>query len=171
MKQFLLKLFSSPSSELLIDSGHITKKKAGTFVSFLYTAFFGLGITSALWQHGSPVFTISALSLLLPVCFTLFIPYRFADSLLRRMLGCGIFFGACVWVWHRLNNEIPFDLALIEGLIIVAFSFLSNGTAKDCDYLFFISCFLMIYAGLIPRRILLYLVPASALVLIAISIS
>ncbi|MBR2911155.1 MAG: hypothetical protein IKC05_06060, partial [Lentisphaeria bacterium] len=156
--------------ELLVDNSHILKREPGKMIHVVYTVLFGLGIASALWQHGSPVFTITVLALLFPAMGLLFIPYRFADILLRRMLACGIFFGACIWITYRLSREIPFDLALAEGMILSSFSFLINGTAKDCNYLFFISIFLLIYAGLIPRKLLLYLVPGTALTLAVISL-
>ena len=152
-----------------MDDSHILKRRPGKAIHFFYTILFGLGIASALWQHGSPVFTILTLALLFPMMGFLFISYRFADMLLRRMLACGIFFGACIWVTFRLSKGVPFDLALVEGMIVSSFSFLINGTKKDCNYLFFISVFLLIYAGLIPRKLLLYLVPGTALTLIIIS--
>ncbi len=156
--------------DILVDNSHILKHEPGKTLHIVYTVLFGLGITSALWQHGSPVFTILVLALLFPAMGLLFVPYRFADILLRRMLACGIFFGSCIWVTFRLSKGIPFDLALAEGMIIGSFSFLVNGTIKDCNYLFFISIFLLIYAGLIPRKLLLYLVPGTALTLAIISV-
>ena len=81
MKLLQLKnlFFTSPSHEkpeILMDDSHILKRRPGKAIHFFYTILFGLGIASALWQHGSPVFTILTLALLFPMTGFLFISYR-----------------------------------------------------------------------------------------------
>ena len=128
---------------------------------FFYCLLFIAGSIAALWQHSSPSYTFTILFLLLPFSFALFIPYRFADTWTRQIIACAIFFGACFWISFRIKKQIPFDLALVEGLIAGSMAFLINNTKKDYHYLFFTSLFLLIYAGLVPRKMLLYLAPAA----------
>ena len=174
MKLFNFKRFFTASPEkpeIYADTSHMQKRNPGRAIHFVYALLFGLGISSALWQHGSPTFTLATLALILPITCLLFVPYLFADILLRRMAACGIFIGACCWITYRLGKGTPFDLALIEGMIISSFAFLVNAAKKDCNYLFLISLFLLIYAGLIPRKLLLFLVPGAAVTLIFISLA
>ena len=171
---FVKQLFSGsgkgPSSgeTIVTDSSHVQKREEGSSLHFLYVLLFGTGIASALWQHGSAPFTLAVLALLIPAAFFVYIPYKMSNILFRQMLSCGIFFSACIWIVSRLNKQIPFDLALLEGMILSAFAFLVNCTKKDYHYLFFISLFLLIYAGLIPRPLLLFLIPGALLIMLLI---
>ena len=149
-----------PRAATVVDISHMLKREPGSPVHLLYVLLFGTALIAALWQHGSAYFTFGTLFLLPGLGFFLYIPYRFANTLLRYILSCGIFFGACFWITFRLQNALPFDLALLEGLILCGFAFLINSTSRSYHYLFFITVFLLIYGGLVPRKLLLYLSPA-----------
>ena len=146
---------------LLIDNSTMQKKPHGTPCHFLFVLIFGLSIAAALWQHGSPRFTIGMILLLIPVSFFVYVPYRFMDILLRQLTGCLIFLGSCLWLVYRLRMDVMFDIAFIEVLIMCTFSFFINGNRRDYTYIALISILLIIYSGLIPRKLLLYLIPGA----------
>ena len=158
-REGVFSLFSGKEKDFFLDFSHIQHKEEGSKMHFLYVLFFALCAIAALWQHSTATFTFATLFLLIPVTFILFIPYKFADILFRQMVCCGIFFCACFWITYRIKHAVPFDLALTEGLIAGSFAFFISCTAKDYHYLFFAGAFLLIYAGLVPRKILLYLAP------------
>ena len=143
------------------DTSHMLKKAQGNSCHFLFVLLFGLAVASALWQHGSPLFTLGALLLLAVSAFFVYIPYRITDILLRRMIAGLIFFGSCFWMVYRLGKGVVPDIVFIEGLILCGFSFFINCTARDYAYIFLISLLLIIYAGLVPRTLLLYLIPGA----------
>ena len=159
------KLFSAPGEEerraLLADTSHIQKKAQGNSCHFLFVLLYGLAVAAALWQHGSPLFTLGTLLLLLPAAFLVYVPYRVTDILLRRMLAGLIFIGSSFWMVYRLGKGIVPDIVFIEGLILCGFSFFINCTGRDYSYIFSISLLLIIYAGLVPRALLLYLIPGA----------
>ena len=154
-----LALFSGREKDFFQDYSHMMQKEEGSKMHFFYGIFFTLCAAAALWQHSTVNFTFSVLLLTVPAAFILFIPYKIADILLRQLMGAGIFFCACFWITYRLKHAIAFDLALVEGLIAGAFAFFFSCTKKDYHYLFFAGGFLLVYAGLVPRKLLLYLAP------------
>lgn len=162
---FIRKLFSASGDEknaLLIDRSHMQKRAQGSRCHFLFVLLYGLAVASALWQHGSPLFTLGALLLLIPAAVFVYVPYRVTDILLRRLFSGLVFIGSCIWMVYRLSRGMAPDLVFIEGLILCGFSFFVNCTQKDYAYIFLISLLLITYAGLVPRRLLLYLIPGAA---------
>ena len=157
------RIFSGTAEKenLLIDTTGMQKKKQAGKCHFLFVILFGLSIASALWQHGSPLFTLGAIAFLLPLAFFVYIPARFINVLLQQMFACLIFFGSCFWMVHRIKKGIALDLVFVEGLVIGTFAFFTNCTRKDYAYIFLSSMLLIIYGGLIPRKLLLYLIPGA----------
>ena len=169
MKKFSFDLFGklfpvsgNEKTALLIDSSHMRKRAQGNSCHFLFVLLYGLAVAAALWQHGSPLFTLGALLLLVPAAFFVYVPYRVTDILLRRLFSCVVFIGSGFWMVYRLSKGMVPDLVFIEGLILCGFSFFVNCTKKDYAYIFLISLLLIMYAGLVPRRLLLYLIPGAA---------
>ena len=168
--RFLISLFQSGETgkKVIIDRSKMRKRESGSKVHFLYVLLFICGILASLWQHGDPRFTLGILCAVIPFAFFLFVPYRFADTMTRQLISAGIFFGACFYAVYRINKHIPFDLVLVESLILCSFTFLINCTKKDYRYLFFNSLFLLIYGGLVPRKLMLYIIPAACFLLLVI---
>ncbi|MBR2905260.1 MAG: hypothetical protein IKC08_05110, partial [Lentisphaeria bacterium] len=168
--RLIISLFRSGEAgkKVIIDRSKMRKRESGSKVHFIYVSLFLCGILASLWQHGDPKFTLGVLCAVIPFSFFVFIPYRFADMITRQLISTGIFFGACFYATYRINRRIPFDLVLVESLILCSFTFLINCTKKDYHYLFFNSLFLLIYGGLVPRNLMLYLIPASFFLLLVI---
>ena len=161
---FIRRLFPASGNgknALLIDTSHMQKKAQGNSCHFLFVLLYGLAVAAALWQHGSPLFTLGALLLLLPAAFLVYVPYRVTDILLRRMLAGLIFIGSCLWMVYRLGKGVVPDLVFVEGLILCGSAFFINCSGRDYAYMSLISLLLIIYAGLVPRGLLLYLIPGA----------
>ena len=145
----------------VVDFSNMQERPQGNRCHFLFALLFGLSIAAALWQHGSPRFTVGTILLLIPFSFFVYVPYRWMDILLRQLIGCLIFLGSCLWLTYRLRMDVIFDIAFVEVLVLCTFAFFINCNRRDYSYIFLISILLMIYSGLIPRTILLYLIPGA----------
>lgn len=162
LKDLFSGFFSSSGGKeekYLIDFSHMHQGEEGSKMHLFYVLLFAFSLVAVLWQHSLASYTFCMIFLLLPALFFLYIPYRIMDTFWRQVLSCAIFFAACFWISYRVKKNIPFDLALVEGLVCGSFAFLVNCTRKDYHYLFFVSLFLLIYGGLVPRKILLYILP------------
>ncbi|MBO5723553.1 MAG: hypothetical protein J6S58_01860, partial [Lentisphaeria bacterium] len=135
-----------------------------SFLNFLYVLLFIASCGCALWQHGD-VYLTACLMCAAPLmyCFLL-IPYRIFPSLWKGILNGLYFSGIILWGIYRLRSVLP-DLVLVECLSAACMVFLFGGSARDRGYLFFISVFLTIYGGLIPRTAFLYFGTASLMML------
>lgn len=135
-----------------------------SFLHFLYVLLFIGASGCALWQHGDVRLTAGLMCAAPFMYLILFIPYRFFPSLWRGVLNGLYFAGIILWGIHRLRSVLP-DLMLVECLAASCMVFLSGGSRKDRGYLFFISIFLVIYGGLIPRTAYLYFGAATLILL------
>ena len=165
---FFSRILKRNKPEYTVDHSRMPEHRSRSKVHFLYALLCGIGMTSALWQHGTFGFTVFIQSAVILLSFAVFIPFRFAGILLRQMVSCVLFFCSCLWVGYRLKNAAPFDLALVEGLIAGTLVFLINCTPKNYSYLLFSSLFILIYSGLIPRKLLLFLIPGAVFCVICI---
>ena len=126
-----------------------------SLVNLLYVFLVIGSVGCALWQHGDVRLTAGLMCAAPCMYLILFIPYRIFPSLWKGILNGFYFAGIILWGIHRLRSVLP-DLMLVECLSASCMVFLAGGSRKDRGYLFFISIFLMIYGGLIPRSAYLY---------------
>ena len=122
----------------------------------------------ALWRHGQVELTLGLLAAIPLFAATVYIPYRWVDSLTRSIVNCLLFGCALGWCCWRIKSSYP-DLVLMEGVAIASLIFVSGGKPKDYFDLFFISLFLLIYGALIPRLAHLNLTAAAAVLLVLIA--
>ncbi|MDD2403099.1 MAG: transglutaminase-like domain-containing protein [Victivallaceae bacterium] len=134
---------------------------------FIYVLLYELIIVAALWQHGEPMFTISLISLALPLGLSAYIPYRLISRSNRFMLQLAVMLGACFWLVFRLHQDVPVDKVLVEVLCGAGLCFIFAQRKADYDYLLMIAFFMLLYGSLVPRKIYISIyLPSLCLMLI-----
>jgi len=135
---------------------------------WLFALLLMAATAGALWRHGQVELTLGLLAAIPLFAATVYIPYRWIDSLTRSIVNCLLFGCALGWCCWRMKASYP-DLVLMEGVAIASLIFISGGKPKDYFDLFFISLFLLIYGALIPRLAHLNLTAAAAVLLVLIA--
>ena len=151
--------------EYICDTSRMRKSPPHSSAHWLFAALLMTAIAGALWQHGHVGLTVGLLAAV-PLCAaSVYLPYRWVSSLARSIANCFIFGAAVGWAAWRAKGNFP-DLIMVEGLCISSLIFMAGGRPKDYFYLFFISIFLLIYGGLVPRLAHLYLTGGAILLLL-----
>ena len=129
-------------------------------VHVAHAVLLGLGTTAALWQHGHPSLTLWLLAAALPVSLAARLPVRWFPSGLRQLGQAGVGIAAVCWTYSRLRLVAP-DLALAEGIGLLALALAVRGTPREYARLAALSLVLVGYGGVAPARPVY--VPATAL--------
>ena len=142
--------------EYICDTSRMRPAPPRSRFHWLFALLLMTAVAGALWQHGHAGLTIGLLAAVPFFAASVYLPYRWVNSLARAIFNCLVFCGAIGWIIWRVKDGFP-DLILMEGLGIAALIFMDGGRPKDYFYLFFISIFMLIYGTLVPRMIHLYL--------------
>lgn len=142
--------------EYICDTSRMRPAPPRSRFHWLFALLLMTAVAGALWQHGHAGLTIGLLAAVPFFAASVYLPYRWVNSLARAIFNCLVFCGAIGWIVWRTKDGFP-DLILVEGLGIASLIFMDGGRPKDYFYLFFISIFLLIYGSLVPRMIHLYL--------------
>jgi len=134
----------------------------------LYFLMLFLGIISALWLHGHPVYTVTILSLTVLCSTVCWLPPQWFSLRLRMLLMTLFVTGAVSWGVVRGLQHVPLDKILIECICALALSFSFSPRRQDYGYMLLISGLLILYGALLPRGIYLLIVPAAFLLTILI---
>ena len=142
--------------EYICDTSRMRPAPPRSRFHWFFALLLMTAITGALWQHGHAGLTLGLLAAVPFFAASVYLPYRWVNSLVRAIFNSLVFCGAIGWMIWRTKDGFP-DLILVEGLCIASLIFMDGGRTKDYFYLFFISIFLLIYGTLVPRMIHLYL--------------
>lgn len=120
-------------------------------LQFSYLLLYGLGIVAALWQRGHTLMCLAVLAALVPLGLIARIPEKWFPEWARQsfqliLAGCGM-----GWWQYRLA-EVPIDLMLVEGTVILGTSLIVGGIRREYATLSTISLLLVGYGGLSPGR-------------------
>ena len=152
--------------EYICDTSRMRQTPPHNRLHWLFALLLMTAIAGALWQHGNAGLTIGLLAATPFFAASVYLPYRWVNSLARAIFNCFVFCGAIGWmVWRTTKDGFP-DLILVEGLCIASLIFMDGGRPKDYFYLFFISIFLLIYGTLVPRMMHLYLTGGAIVLLL-----
>jgi hypothetical protein len=139
--------------EKIVDFSTLRKKPQRLPFHWAYVLFFALAVTSSLWQHGHPVYTLIALGLIVPLGMLAYVPYRHFSSSGRFYFQLILIVASGIWFVFRIKHNIPVDKVLIESVCLTGLCFVMAQRSADYDYLFLISIFLLLYGALLPRAI------------------
>ncbi|MBO4648162.1 MAG: transglutaminase domain-containing protein [Lentisphaeria bacterium] len=157
-----------PEPEYIRDTSRMRRTPPHGSAHWLFALLLMVSVAGALWQHGQMELTLGLLAAIPLFAATVYIPYRWVNSLVRLMVKGLLFGGAIAWCCWRMKSSYA-DLVLMEGVSIASLIFISGGKPKDYFDLFFISLFLLIYGALIPRLAHLNLTVAAAVLLMLIA--
>jgi len=132
---------------------------------FLHLLLYVLCIIAALWQHGNPYFTLSAIILLI-VAGTVSPLFREQNDLRKQLFSIFFPIAGGIWLIYRfLNCGTPADVFIVEALALAGISFFFNLHPKEKGYRLIICTILLIYGSLITRTVFLYVcIPVLLLV-------
>ena len=156
--------------EYICDTSRMRKAPPRSRYHWLFALLLMAAFAGALWQHGHAGLTVGLLTAVPFFAASVYLPYRWVNSLARAIANCFIFCGAVGWAVWRARENCP-DLIMVEGLCIASLIFMAGGRPKDYFYLFFISIFLLIYGALIPRMAHLYLTAIAIVLLLFLAFS
>ena len=151
--------------EYICDTSRMRPAPQHSRLHWLFALLLMTAVGGALWQHGHAGLTIGLLAAVPFFAASVYLPYRWVNSLARAIFNCLVFCGAIGWMVWRTKDGFP-DLILVEGLCIASLIFMDGGRPKDYFYLFFISVFLLIYGSLVPRMMHLYLTGGAIVLLL-----
>jgi transglutaminase-like putative cysteine protease len=142
-----------------IQSEYVKRPQPYHLVLF---ALYGVTTLQALWQHGHPEFTFAVLSLIAVSPVVGYVPDSVFPLHHRRLaqgLAAAVGF---VWVGWRYTNNVPADLALIEGLAAISLAFAFSRKAEEFDYVLLVAVIMLGYGAVAPpRHCYLLLMPIS----------
>ncbi len=128
---------------------------------WFYFMLMALGIISALWLHGHPIYTVTILGLLLPCSLANYIPYKYF-SRNQRFFTMSLFALAAVgWGVFRFMAREQVDKLLIESICLLALCFSFSPRRRDFGYMLLIAVLLLLYGSLLPRAIYLFIIPIA----------
>ena len=159
---------SRSEPEYICDVSRMRSAPPHSRLHWLFAALLMTAYAGALWQHGHAGLTVGLLAAVPFFAASVYLPYRWVNSLARAIINCFIFCGAVGWGVWRARESCP-DLIMVEALCIATLIFMAGGRPKDYFYLFFISIFLLIYGSLVPRLAHLYLTGIAIILLLVLA--
>lgn len=120
---------------------------------FIYIIMYELVLIAALWQHSDPIYTLTLMTLAVPLGLSAYLPYRILGRnkrFLGQLVVVSLVFG---WFLLRLYQNTPLDKVLAESICGIGLCFILAQRTEDYDYLLLISFFMLLYGALIPRAV------------------
>ena len=128
---------------------------------WFYFLLMAMGIISALWLHGHPIYTVTVIGLLLPCSLAAYVPYKYFTRGQRFYAMVVFAVSAVVWGIFRLLEKEPVDKILIESICLLGLSFSFSPRRRDFGYMLLIAVLLLLYGSLLPRAIYLFIIPLA----------
>ena len=144
-------------------SADVNLKTSGPRVPMqpLYYLMLFLGIVSALWLHGHPLYTLTMMAMTAVAAAASYLPWRLFPLRFRLATMLLLVAAAFVWGFLRFKERIPVDKVLIEAICLLALSFSFSPRRQDYGYMLLISGLLLLYGALLPRGIYLAVIPGA----------
>ena len=101
--------------EYICDTSRMRPAPLRSRFHWLFALLVMTAIAGALWQHGHAGLTIGLLAAVPFFAASVYLPYRWVNSLARAIFNCLVFCGAIGWIVWRVKDGFP-DLILVEGL-------------------------------------------------------
>ena len=159
---------SRSEPEYICDVSRMRSAPPHSRLHWLFAALLMTAYAGALLQHGHAGLTVGLLAAVPFFAASVYLPYRWVNSLARAIVNCFIFCGAVGWAVWRIRDSFP-DLIMVEALCIASLIFIAGGRSKDYFYIFFISIFLLVYGSLVPRLAHLYLTGFAVVLLLVLA--